>query len=482
MINSKILLSIEMFSRVELTRLKDFVRSPYYNKHSKVMELMDYIYDIHPDLSSPRLRNEKVYKRLYPGEKYNSKRLAHTMSYLQNLIEEFLSIEAYNKELFLKRHLNIQKTKGKATSNLYEQKLMKFARHFEKQQRNDTLQYYHQSLIESELDHFYLNRKKKPETNYLQAKSDSFDLFYLSSKLEYWCDMMNRSNVLNINYDYPFLKEVEKVLSKNGDNYLKTPIISIYYRILLTLKYPEQQSNYYKLKKLLLNHVNDFEKDNIKTMFDYAQNYCIKRINKGDKGFLKELLELYKLMIEKKLIFENNIFPSSDFKNIVTIASRLKEYNWTENFIHQYKHTLEKKNSEHIFKYNLASLHYERKQHDLALKLLRDVEFTDTYYALGARSMLMKIYYEIGESDPLAFHFDAFRTYLRRNKVVSAYQKKAHLNFIKFTKQTYLLKMKSDWERKSILRTQAKKILERIKNTEEITNKSWIEQQVLEFV
>ena len=83
--------------------------------------------------------------------------------------------------------------------------------------------------------------------------------------------------------------------------------------------------------------------------------------------------------------------------------------------------------------------------------------------------MLMKIYFEMGESDPLFSHFDAFKTYLRRNKVISKYQHTVHANFIKFTKKAYQLKMKADWARKKTGQKQVEELLEKINQAEEIT-------------
>src|SRR4029079_4931344 len=96
--------------------------------------------------------------------------------------------------------------------------------------------------------------------------------------------------------------------------------------------------------------------------------------------YVKEMLDLYNLMLEKELIYENRWFPPSDFKNIVTIACRLKEFDWTEKFIHRYKDKLEAETREHFFQYNLASFYYEKSDYGNALKLLNTIEFTDIYF------------------------------------------------------------------------------------------------------
>ncbi|TVR79461.1 MAG: hypothetical protein EA412_06580 [Chitinophagaceae bacterium] len=343
---------------------------------------------------------------------------------------------------------------------------------------NDKLHFYYKLCIENEMDNFFINRKKKAGTNHLQQKSDSLDLFFIANKLEYWCDMLNRSNVLNIDYDYPLMEEIIRLIHSDKEKYLSISAIKNYYFILLTLKEPENEIHFFQLKKNLSADSSAIAENEEKVLFDYAQNYCIKRINKGDSLFLEELLFLYKEMIHRELIYESGFFPASDFKNVITIACRTKSFDWAEDFIFQYKEKLEPGIREHVFQYNLASLYYEKGDYDKALELLNKVEFTDIYFALGGRSMLMKIYFELNEHDALNWHLDAFINYLRRNKLVSKYQYSVHINFIRFTRKAFQLKSDTEWKSKKELEKASKKLIEMINQTKEITNKAWLEKQL----
>ncbi|MEX0811854.1 MAG: hypothetical protein WD048_06535 [Chitinophagales bacterium] len=164
----------------------------------------------------------------------------------------------------------------------------------------------------------------------------------------------------------------------------------------------------------------------------------------------------------------------------MTIACRLNEFEWTESFIHRYKNKLDEKIREDVFQYNLAAFYYEKNDFEKALQLLHTVQFTDTYFALGARSMLMKIYFEMEEDDALDAHFHAFKIYLLRNKVISAYQRKVHLNFIRFTKRCYQLRNLSYTDRKTQIQQKTRKLLKQIQKTKNITNRDWLVKQLVE--
>jgi hypothetical protein len=476
--NSKLISHLKGLTRVELTRLRDFVHSPYYNKHGKVIELMDVIYEVHPHLDSPKLAKEHVFNRLYPNQPFSYTQLAHLMSYLQTLTEQFMATEQLNDDAFLMNHLALRRMKPVVPAKIYERKLLKTNKMLSQNTGRTSQHFYYQSMAEGEMDAFYITRKRKTEANYLQRKSDSMDQFFIASKLEYWCDMLNRSNVLNIQYEYPLMEEILKLIESDRAKYLAEPFINIYYHILQTLRQPEKEEHYSHLIDYLSEYSARFDKEDAKAMYDYAQNYCIKRINKGDSDYLEELLKLYQLMLEHGLIYENGYFPSSDFKNIVTISCRLKKYNWAEDFIHRYESELESSIRTHVSQYNLATCYFEQGDYDSALALLQKVEFTDTYFALGARSMLMKIYFELDEEEPLFSHIDSFQTYLRRNKIISAYQRKVHQNFIRFTKKAFQLKEALAWKRKKEMEKQANSLFKHISQTEDITNKNWLEQEV----
>jgi len=79
----------------------------------------------------------------------------------------------------------------------------------------------------------------------------------------------------------------------------------------------------------------------------------------------------------------------------------LKEFEWVESFINTYELKLEKKYRKDSFAYNLAFLHYCRKQYDKAISQLQQVKFDDVFLNLDARNLLRKIYHELEEYEAL---------------------------------------------------------------------------------
>jgi hypothetical protein len=193
----------------------------------------------------------------------------------------------------------------------------------------------------------------------------------------------------------------------------------------------------------LREHSKLFSQTEQRGMYVFAQNYCIKRINQGDSNALKDIFELYQLMVDNELIFEGNYVSQPDFKNIVTTGLRLGEVEWVNGFIEEFREKLNPEFSENAYTYSMAWIHFTKKEYDKALRMLLRVEFNDVYYHLDSKSLLMKVYYEMNEFDAFLSLVDAFRIYLRRNKFISEFQKETYSNFIQVINKLMKLKMRN---------------------------------------
>ena len=134
----------------------------------------------------------------------------------------------------------------------------------------------------------------------------------------------------------------------------------------------------------------------------------------------------------------NNFITKFTYRNVITLALTLQEYEWAENFIHEYKNELNPQEREDNFRHNLARLAYERKQYDVVLHLLQQADYEDVLMNIAAKAFLLRSLYENKAYDALDSHLEAMRTYIRR-KTQLGYHQENYLNLIKYTKKLLLL-------------------------------------------
>jgi hypothetical protein len=439
MYKSKPILLLSALSSSDLRSFERFLRSPFFNRNEQLIALFTILKKEHPEMNSPNLDREKLYQKLFNSKDFNESKLRYIFSDLTKLIEKFIIISELDKEpatqqlqlLKFFRNNNLDKY----FSSTYDDAVNTLNRSPVK----DSDYFFNAYLMDEQWYAYSSLKRDKSLDKVLQNAANNLDNFYLSKRLKYLAEMLTRQNFLNSNYDMKLMAPLLEHL-KNRD-YSALPAIHIYYLVLLTLIEEHNEAHFHELIILLDQFKDSFSKEELRDLYFLAQNYCTKKINTGKEEYLRHFFSLSLILLSQELIFENNFIIPSAFKNIVTVGLRLEEFDWTENFIYGFKDKLHPKFRENAFTYNLAWLHFFKGEFKKTLRLLNNVEYMDVYYILDSKILLLKTYYELEEID--AFHSlaDSFYVYLRRNELISSYQKNICLNFVKFVKRLMKAKL-----------------------------------------
>ena len=171
-----------------------------------------------------------------------------------------------------------------------------------------------------------------------------------------------------------------------------------------------------------------------------------------------------------EVFFDNGVLSSFHYKNVSRLGIALGEFDWVEDFLKHYRTSLDPKQREDNYRYNLAFFYFQKPDYDNAMELLRQVNFDDVLYNLDARRMLLRIYYERGEFNPLLSLLDSFKTYISRHQRDVGYHKKNYLNLIRFMKKMLGSNLSSS-------RVRAR-LIEEVDATELIAERAWLLEQL----
>ena len=478
---NKTIKAVSGLSPQELNWFRQFVHSPYFSTHESLWKLIDIIAEAAPKFDENDLRKEKIFKKIFPKEKFNPQKLSDILTYLYRLYEKFLIQLEFDDNQTEQNILLLAASRKRKNERqfLKEMKRVRDNGFLNGTGEQELLSEYR---LEAESDLYFTAKDSRTTDKSIERKTIALDLFYLTAKLKNCCDMLNRQNIVSERFEIRMLDEVKSFVAGNFPLLERYPAILIYYQILLTLQDSGREECYSALVELLEKKSETIQKSELRAMYDYAQNYCIKKINSGNSNYLREIFNLYRSLLDKELLLdENRNLSQWDYKNIVTVGTRLKEYYWCEKFLNDFKEKLPLAERENAFVFNLATLYYSQKNYEKALKLLQTVEFTDVYYSLGARSLLLKAYYEANEFEPLYSLFESFRIYLKRNKLVSEYQYRAHFNLVKMTKRLTDIRLRQGVSRNETIARELEKLKKKIEVTPEITNLNWLKERVEEL-
>jgi len=475
---SIIIVNYSALSKIYLNRFSLFVNSPYFNKQESVKRLHDYLLEQHPIFKEEKCTKEIVFKNVFGVSKYNNQKLKDTISNLLVLFETFLVNEAIKKNKAVYRQLEIQE----CIDNKLNKQTLKTLNTAFKEKSNLSIEhsklYYHNYIL-NDFAYTYqvYNGDRKTSAIHLQKSINSLDKFYFNEKMLVGSAIINRQKILNTNFNIHFFDLVEEIISKNND-FLKDDKIIFLNQQLYLLQKNDDENNYRKLIQLI-STIN-INKKELRIYFSFLTNFCIRMINSGKQKYLRELFDLNNKIISKNILLENDVISEWAYKNAIAIALRIKEFDWAENFIVTYSKNLNAKIYLNAYNYNLADIAYAKKSYDSALGHLLNIEYTDVFYLLSSKALLLKIYYETQEFDVLESLLHSFRLLTIRQKKISKKQKDAYLNLIKST--VYLLKI---YYKKQVNDIEYKNHLSKLNifivKQDSIANKTWILEKIKEF-
>lgn len=443
--------------------------------------LFKEILRVGPDFSQKKLPKVSLWQNIYPNRPFRELAFNNLLSNLLQKLYEFLAVELIRQNKGLQSNLLLDHFRKRELQDFIPFLIMRL----ELQQRKSPLrnsQYLWQQVeINAYKDYAEIIQEKRSYNIFLQKENDYLDLYYHLEKLRIAVDMLSRQTVVNLDYKPTHLAAILAHYDQHPELLESYPAIHIYWQALSMLQHQEQEAAYFKLKTLLSEHLSIFPIEEARTLYNYLLNYCVRKINTGFGQFYEEILGLYQFLLEAQLLEQQGKLTQWTFINILTTGLRLQNYEWTEDFVHRYKNALDPSTRDNVYAYSLASIYFEKGDLGEALSLLQSVAFTDAFYQLAAKIIQLKIYYLEEEVDAFFSLSLATQRYLSRNRQLSTYQKKSNEHFLKLIKRLFQLKIKAKYLQQGRYQAQVQKLKDRIKDTEILGNRKWLEQELTDL-
>lgn len=441
MLSRKLMDLLETFSKYDLNRFGKYLQSPFFNENEELVKLFGLLDDylrLPPHLrneSSSMLSKERVWRQIFENKKFNDGHLRRLCSELTKQAYGFLTVWKYKSDGLKEQVDLLQILNDLKLNKHFDSTLRQIDQTTEKQSKRDAdfhLQQYQTAFIAQ------LNlEEKEPQKGHfenLEQADFHLDCFYFIQKLKHYCDTLDHKNRLSHQANIQLMPNFLAYLEEH--DFLRISPIKAYYLVAKMFLYSEEEKYFHELKHFLKAQLANFSKSELNTLYIYLKNYCIStKINNGRSEYFLELFEVFKTLLEQEIIIINEVLDPQDYKNIITVGLHIKEFDWVEQFIHQYTTYLPSANQENALNYNLAKVYFHEEKYYQVIEQLREVEYKNLVYALGSKLMLLRTYFELKEFLALDSLVDSFRIYLRRNKLISRDVKQQYLNVLRFVKK-----------------------------------------------
>ncbi|NUQ25546.1 MAG: hypothetical protein HUU34_16490 [Saprospiraceae bacterium] len=475
--NTKLVALLKKLSTRERSKLRELVFSPFFNKNEKIQRLCAWLLPFAPAFDSDQLEKTIAFPRVF-GEttSYDELAMNNAISDLLHLAYDFLAWQQYRLRPQLRQDLLLTELLEREMLEQVDRNVARFQQLQQKTRLRNADYYYADYQYYDKQDRYALGQTRRYDES-LQKKSDALDTFYVIDKLRMACDMVSRNTVVNAGYECHFLDEILGYCRENRLQLSSIPAVQVYLHTLQLLQ-EHQEEPYRQWKDMLDAAAHLFPADELRTLYNYGLNYCVKKINSGQTAFYRDILDLYRVLLTQKIIFKNGYLTQWSFINIATAGIRLKEFDWTASFIENFQHDLWPEDRHNVYHFCLASLYFEKKEFQRALQMLQAVAFNDAYYHLSAKIIQLKSYFELQETEPFFSLLEATRLYLSRNLQLSDYQKNSNVNFFKLAAKLYQLNLQAPRLTAAAKENRRQEIALLIDRTSPLANKDWLVQRL----
>ncbi len=480
---------LKKFSPQEINEFEKLIASPFFNNHSTVLKLFHELRNYYPEFDGKILTKEYLFSRVNKGKKYEDKLFRKYLSRLNKLAEEYLNIIQMRSETD-KKDLNVlNQLSTRGINSAFDKKLNEVEKSFEKNDKIDadrlflkhslsSIKYNHNTTITNDVSHF---------NDLTDSYNNLLDYFlFVSGSILNQIDsdqysFSEPSDSLNLIFDRFRLEEYIDELKKNNQNKHQHDRILFLELVLNDVNLNSADkclASFENLRSMVFGNISKFSDGMLYYLLQRMNVFCVIENLKGNHEVRKNILENYKILLEKNLfsiLGGNRTMTLLDFRLILSSALRTNEFDWTENFLKEKLYLVNENIRDNVRRFGFASLSFYKKNYSDALVQITKIKSEPTPITVDIYVLKSKIFYELEHYDSALSVADSFRHYITHNKIHSGYYKETLKNFLKYFK--LILRLRKKYEK-----TKAATLFYELQNLSNTREKKWMIEKVSELL
>lgn len=493
MLKNTVISILRSFSREEIIKFDDFLKSPYFNKKRPVQNLFAEIKKYYPGLDSSELEKDKVWKKLYPGREYNYGVMKNLIHDLTKLAEQFITQEEYRQnEIQEFKNLYASLSRRKLRNSI-EAKDIQIQKKFSDISKNSAYtinEFYGQlsKTFEIRLWNKYLVNEDHDVRDIVLGFRDNFVTGVLSHMINVYYQtrvqlMVDKNEtppthlieeVLNCLTSNTMERSLEEIRKRSETKYV---ILKSYYLAYRAVTLTDNSMNYSVFKKFFMENYKSFPYHFLKDMDTYL---CDSLSYLSEEGFDKrsEWKSVHEFRLNNGLIADReNQLSSNQFIPWMFLYLDDLDITGLKQYIAYCKKYLIDEDREASIMFSEAFELFFGKDYAKALLVLQKVNFRDGFLKNVLRKFCLMVYYELNDYEGFELSHDAHKHFLNyrswSNKDWAAdYLRKSRLFSSLIDK---LFKARESGERSSIQRVE-----DEIRESD-VDNKKWFFRKIEEL-
>ncbi|HWA06348.1 MAG TPA: hypothetical protein VG961_07350 [Ignavibacteria bacterium] len=474
---SKSVLLLSSFSAEEMRSFGDFVRSPYFNKNTRVTDLFEELKKGYPDFTSKSIAKEKLYTKLFKGKPYNDQVMKNLNTELFKLEREFLAHDMLDRDRYEKSIMLVTNLTTRDAGQLFDKEsgaVEQLARENRSEVKELYLLLYR--IEEERFTNAIINNRQAEATVHILKAGEFLIQYFLKHLLR--LSINNRINEFSFNVSSEvnladtFLQNLDMnflldYMEKNGIEH-SIHIKLLYYAMLCNVN-ANDTSIYNTFKELLFSSKDKFTKAEFQHLLHLLESIIAQKINSGKLEFYNDLHETYDYELKNDMYKPSVQAPLTvmKYRNIYLSAMKAGKFDWAERFIYEYRDELQKKDRQSIVELSMAQLNFEKKNFEETLMHLQKVRTSQIFYKVDVKMLSLMALYELSHFETAIAAIESFKKLLVNNKTLTEQYREKNRNFLSLLGS--LIRARLD----NIQGTK-EELLRKIENTPQTANKKWL--------
>jgi len=443
MLKSSLLEILRTFTKQELIKFEDFVRSPYFNKKENVTKLFLEIKKYTPEFSNENLEKERVWGNIFPGKEYNYGIMKNLIHELTKLSESFITIE-FTKDDKPENSINLLSAlQHRQVTKVFSSKIDMIEKIYNnpdlKSERYGIENYYEflDKLYYLKSQYNWHHNMKSTAAYECTSRCTDYLLYsaiinfykyynnYLAHNNEEVWNKSNAADIFLIGLNNNLISQLlENVKVKSERDYL---ILKCFYDMNIAIDPDAEIKSYFNFKKSLHDCLDIIPKGDLRDLLTCLTN-SLRYINDGSSvsgiNLIKEIMENYNLMIKNNIFLdENGIMEGNLYIMYNVIAFALKEHESIEIIVKKFGNKIPEDRRENDNNYSQSLIYYAKKEYCKSLEHLSRInhDFFNMKYLV--KDLQMMNYYELNDYISFNYVLDSYRHFLTQNKSVTSSNK-----------------------------------------------------------
>lgn len=426
--NTKLAKLLSTFSKQEISKFGDFVKSPYFNKNKNVIRLAEVMLPYYPEFDSEQLEEHSIFSKTFGEGAFDYFKIKNIVSDLFALAVSFLKFSNVQKKDIDNEITLLSELHDRKLDNIYSQREKSVSARLNGFMVKDETYYYLRHQLGKINTSHYKFKRSGYSFNQIQNEFDTFLDYSLIGLLRLYSKMLHNKNHGNITFSMEMFENVwEYVKDKDFEG---NPSCQIYKQTIL-LELTRDEAEYRKLLLLKQKYNSNIPDEDMYYILQFINSFSVYRLKLGDESYYKDRFMSFREILERSFIPANN-FLYPNFISTFSSACMAGEYDWAEDFMSKYQNGIsppeEKANS---LNYCRAFIAFRKKEFDKALEYFSKTNFKLYLMKVMVKSYSVRIYYEKNMFEQAISAVDAFRHYLKTEKLIAEDQKTAQFEFLR---------------------------------------------------